>query len=132
MAPWEKTFLFFWSHLLALIRRRNVGTREHLRKEIILLKYQFFRFRTKSGGQFQLLNWLEKSTKLLMLEDYDIVHFTIWMVPKFRNMYNKRQELEPLFVHLLSSPKSTFLCLTCTQQLMTKAGVQFGMLWRLY
>ena len=48
-----------------------------LRKEIVLLKYQFFRFMTKSGGQFELLNWLEKSTRLLMLEDYDIVHFTI-------------------------------------------------------
>ena len=37
----------------------------------------FFKFMTKSGGQFELLNWLEKSTRLLMLEDYDIVHFTI-------------------------------------------------------
>ena len=74
MAPWEKTFPFFWSYLLL---RRNVGTRGHLRKEIILLKYQFFRFMTKSGGQFELLNWLEKSTRLLMLEDYVIVHFTI-------------------------------------------------------
>ena len=68
---------FFWSHLLALISRRNVGMKGHLRKEIVLLKYQFFRFMTKSGGQFELLNWLEKSTRLLMLEDYDIVHFTI-------------------------------------------------------
>ena len=25
----------------------------HLRKEIVLLKYQFFRFMTKSGGQFE-------------------------------------------------------------------------------
>ena len=84
--PWEKTFPFFWSHLLL---RRNVGmrghlrkeiillTRGHLRKEIVLLKYQVFRFGTKSGGQFELLNWLEKSTRLLKLEDYDIVHFTI-------------------------------------------------------
>ena len=76
MGPWEKTFPFFWSHLLALISR-NVGMKGHLRKEIILLKYQVFRFGTKSGGQFELLNWLEKSTRLLMLEDYDIVHFTI-------------------------------------------------------
>ena len=76
MGPWEKTFPFFWSHLLVLISR-NVGTKGHLRKEIILLKYQFFRFMTKSGGQFELLNWLEKSTRLLMLEDYDIFHFTI-------------------------------------------------------
>ena len=76
MGPWEKTFPFFWSHLLAIISR-NVGTKGHLRKEIILLKYQVFRFGTKSGGQFELLNWLEKSTRLLMLEDYDIVHFTI-------------------------------------------------------
>ena len=28
----------------------------HLRKEIILLKYQVFRFGTKSGGKFELLN----------------------------------------------------------------------------
>ena len=40
--------------LIAL--RRNVGTKGHLRKEIVLLKYQFFRFMTKSGGQFELLN----------------------------------------------------------------------------
>ena len=74
----------FLSHLLAIISR-NVGTKGHLKKEIILLKYQFFRFMTKSGGQFELLNWLEKSTRLLelklklelKLEDYDIVHFTI-------------------------------------------------------
>ena len=76
MGPWEKTFPFFWSHLLAIISR-NVGTKGHLRKEIVLLKYQVFRFGTKSGGQFELLNWLEKSTRLLMLEYYDIVHFTI-------------------------------------------------------
>ena len=84
MGSWEKTFPFFLSHLLAIISR-NVGTKGHLRKEIVLLKYQFFRFMTKSGGQFELLNWLEKSTRLfklklkleLKLEDYDIVHFTI-------------------------------------------------------
>ena len=76
MGPWEKTFPFFWSHLLAIISR-NVGTKGHLRKEIVLLKYQVFRFGTKSGGQFELLNWLEKSTRLLMLEDYDLFHFTI-------------------------------------------------------
>ena len=63
MGPWEKKFPFFWSHLLALISRRNVGTRGHLRKEMILLKYQYFRFRTKTGAHFELLNWLEKSTK---------------------------------------------------------------------
>ena len=28
----------------------------HLRKEIVLLKHQVFRFGTKSGGQFELLN----------------------------------------------------------------------------
>ena len=54
--PWEKTFPFFGSHLLALISR-NVGTKGHLRKEIILLKYQFFRFRPKSGGQVELIDW---------------------------------------------------------------------------
>ena len=51
----RKCFRFFLSHLLAIISR-NVGTKGHLRKEIILLKYQFFRFMTKSGGQFELLN----------------------------------------------------------------------------
>ena len=53
----------FWSHLLALISRRNVGMRGHLRKEIILLKYQYFRFSAKTGAHFELLNWLEKSTQ---------------------------------------------------------------------
>ena len=53
----------FWLHLLALISRRNVGMRGHLRKGIILLKYQYFRFSTKTGAHFELLNWLEKSTK---------------------------------------------------------------------
>ena len=51
----RKRFLFLIA-LLALISRRNVGMRGYLRKEIVLLKYQFFRFRTKSGGQFELLN----------------------------------------------------------------------------
>ena len=41
MGPWEKMFPFIWSHLLALISRRNVGTKGNLRKEIVLLKYQF-------------------------------------------------------------------------------------------
>ena len=52
----RKHFCFFGSHLLALISRRNVGMRGHLRKEIVLHKYQFFRFRTKSGTHFELLN----------------------------------------------------------------------------
>ena len=30
--------------------------RGHLRKEIILLKYQYFRFMTKTGAHFELLN----------------------------------------------------------------------------
>ena len=45
-----------------------------------------------------------------------------------RNMHNKKIRLEPLLVHLLSSPIPAFPCSTCTQQLMTKAGVRFGML----
>ena len=53
----------FWLHLLDLISRRNVGMRGHLRKGIVLLKYQYFRFRTKAGAHFECLNWLEKSTK---------------------------------------------------------------------
>ena len=56
----------FWSHLLALISRRNVVTRGHWRKEIILLKYKYFRFSTKTGTHFELLNCMEKSNKLLM------------------------------------------------------------------
>ena len=51
---------FFGLNLLAIVSR-NVGTKGHLRKEIVLLKYKFFRFMTKSGGQFELLNWVEKS-----------------------------------------------------------------------
>ena len=64
-------FPFF---LIAPIISRNVGTKGHLRKEIILLKYQFFRFMTKSGGQWLLQLKLKLELKL---EDYDIVHFTI-------------------------------------------------------
>ena len=59
----ERKCFHFLSHLLALLSRRNVGTRGHLRKEIILLKYQYFRFSTKTGAHFELLNWFEKSTK---------------------------------------------------------------------
>ena len=50
----RKCFRFFLLHLLALISRRNVGTRGHLRKGIILLKYQYFRFRTKTSAHFEL------------------------------------------------------------------------------
>ena len=46
----------FLSYLLALISRRNVGMRGHLRKGIVLLKYQYFRFRIKNGAHFELLN----------------------------------------------------------------------------
>ena len=52
----RKRFRFFLSHLRALISRKNVGMRGHLRKEIVLLKYQYFRFRTKTGAHFELLN----------------------------------------------------------------------------
>ena len=45
---------------------------------------------------------------------------------EYVQLENKR--LEPLLVHLLSSPTPTFPCSSCTQQLMTKAGVRFGML----
>ena len=33
------------------------------KEKIILLKYQYFRFNTKTGAHFELWNWLEKSTK---------------------------------------------------------------------
>ena len=118
---------FFWSHLLAIISR-NVGTKGHLRKEIVLLKYQVFRFGTKSGGQFELLNWLEKSTRLLMLEDYE------WYC-SFHHPLGRLQNLEriELYRAYIVSTKSEFRCLiSCIQHLMTKAGVKFGMLWRLY
>ena len=29
----------------------------HLRKEIVFLKYEFFRFRPKIGGQVELIGW---------------------------------------------------------------------------
>ena len=57
----ENIFIFL-SYLLALISRRNEGMRGHLRKGIILLKYQYFKFSTKTAAHFELLN-LEKSTK---------------------------------------------------------------------
>ena len=47
----------------ATLISRNVGMRGHLRKEIILLKYHYFRFSTKTGTHLELLNSLEKSTK---------------------------------------------------------------------
>ena len=62
-----------------------------------------------------------------MLEDYDIVHFTIRSKIQ-KHVQHENKGLEPLLVHLLSSPIPAFPCLTCTQQLMTKAGVRFGML----
>ena len=45
--------------------------------------------------------------------------------------------IQPLSVHSSETKSiwkkvSNLPCLTCTQQLMTKAGVRFGMLWRLY
>ena len=40
----------------------------HLRKEIVLLKYQFFRFMTKSGGQFELLNGIGEKLKAFQVE----------------------------------------------------------------
>ena len=52
----------FWWHLLAIISSRNVGMRGHFRKKIVLLKYQYFRFRIKDGAHFEILNLLEKST----------------------------------------------------------------------
>ena len=63
-----------------------------------------------------------------MLEDYNIVHLAIRRFQNSEICTIKKQGLEPLLVHLLSSPIPTFSCLTCTQQLMTKAGVRFGML----
>ena len=52
----------FWLHLFVLISSRNVGIRGHFRKGIVLLKYQYNRFRIKAGGQFEILNWLAKCT----------------------------------------------------------------------
>ena len=54
----ERKHFPFLSYLLALITRRNVDRRGHLRKGIVLLKYQYFRFRIKTGAHFELLNWL--------------------------------------------------------------------------
>ena len=127
MGPWEKTVLFFWSHLLALISRRNVGMRGHLRKEIILLKYQFFQIWDKTGAHFELLNWMEKSTRF-----FDVGG--LWYC-SFHHPLGRLQNLEriELYRAYIVSTKSEFRCLTsCIQHLMTKAGVRFGMLWRLY
>ena len=46
----------FLSYLLALISSRNVVMRRHFRKGIVLLKYQYFRFRIKAGAHFEILN----------------------------------------------------------------------------
>ena len=90
MGPWEKTFPFFWSHLLAIISR-NVGTKGHLRKEIVLLKYQVFRFGTKSGGQFELLNW-HKAFDVGGLWYCSFYHLLGWFQnwAAFKNMHNKK------------------------------------------
>ena len=58
-----------------------------------------------------------------MLEDYDIVHFTI---PK--EWLQNLERIEWYQAYMVST-KSEFCCLTsCIQHLMTKAGVKFGML----
>ena len=62
-----------------------------------------------------------------MLEDYDIV--------SFHHPLGRLQNLERIewYRAYIVSTKSEFRCLTsCIQHLMTKAGVKFGMLWRLY
>ena len=40
----------------------------HLRKEIVLLKYQFFRFMTKSGGQFETLKLIGEKHRAFQVE----------------------------------------------------------------
>ena len=62
MGPWEKTFPFFWSHLLAIISR-NVGTKGHLRKEIVLLKYQVFQIWDKKWWPVWTLKFIGKKHK---------------------------------------------------------------------
>ena len=54
----------FLSHLLLQISR-NVGTKGHLRKGIIMLKYCYFRLSTKTGAHLELLNRLKKINKEL-------------------------------------------------------------------
>ena len=58
-----------------------------------------------------------------MLEDYNIVHFTICKIDLN----------QPLLVHLKQkASRKKYQTrppnLTCTQQLLTKAGVRFGMI----
>ena len=67
IGPWEKMFPFFWSHLLAIISR-NVGTKGHLRKEIILLKYQVFRFGTKNWWPVWTLKLIGEKHKAFEVE----------------------------------------------------------------
>ena len=80
---------------------RNVGTKGHLRKEIVMLKYRYFRLSTKTGAHLGLLNRLKKNIEELwrvgglegMLEGDNIVNFTI---PK-DGCKNKVKDLESSF-----------------------------------
>ena len=126
MGPWEKTFPFFLSHLLAIISR-NVGTKGHLRKEIVLLKYQVFRFGTKKWWPVWTLKLIGKKHKA-----FDVGG--LWYC-SFHHPLGRLQNLERIewYRAYIVSTKSEFRCLTsCIQHLMTKAGVKFGMLWSLY
>ena len=49
----ERKHFHFWIAPFCFNKQKKC---RYKRKEIVLLKYQFFRFRTKSGGQFELLN----------------------------------------------------------------------------
>ena len=83
----------FWSHLLALMSRRNIGMRGHLRKGIILLTYQYFRFRIKTGAHFEL-NTSEIGEKYQGFWCWRII---IWFILPSIRMVTK---LKPLLVHL--------------------------------
>ena len=128
-----------WSHLLALISSRSVGTRGHSRKGIILLKYQYFRSRIKAGVQFEIFNWQEKhhwAQRLLMLhvvdltknENDNVVHFTIL----FRTVSKLKSQLCIAEIHKPKNKRQwtnrctwpTFCYSTCMQQLLPKAGVK--------
>ena len=127
----------FLSHLPALISRRNVGTRGHLRKEIVLLKYQFFRFRTKTGGQFELLNWWRKAQgfwcwRIMILFILPSVRMVSKLSSMLRNMHNKkiRTRTTVSASSIFTDTRIPLFNLYTTAN--DKSSVRFRMLWRLY
>ena len=84
----------FWSHLLAIISR-NVGTKGHLRKEIVLLKYQFFQIYDKKWWPVWTLKLIGEKHKAFDVGGlwycsfyHPLGRFQNWAACK--NMHNKK------------------------------------------